>query len=285
MLDNTATKLATVQKGGFRYNAPMVQVTLLGFIIFCTVGMFSSVSNLGAGGTQSLNVVDIANSILFACFAIGGIFSGAAVNRESRCLLGFDQSDRFASPRSPTLPISRRSDFRPLSRRSLVLPTSQDPMVPLPRGRHLGSWSIAPVDCTGRTHDGSSRGEAEGPSIHYFLGRGKLHYPILAYSSSQCMHNSSNPAQYARVQVSAHSGSLRCAQQVVGSLIVVGLTVQSKAASINTGIYLAFMIIMVCASSSDRLAFLTGSTTVYRRNNQLGCAPGAQSRPTRRNRR
>lgn len=32
---------------------------------------------------------------------------------------------------------------------------------------------------------------------------------------------------------------------VVGSLIVLGLTVQSKAATINTGIYLAFMIIML----------------------------------------
>ena len=34
MFDNSATKLANVQKGGFRYNAPMVQVALLGFIIF-----------------------------------------------------------------------------------------------------------------------------------------------------------------------------------------------------------------------------------------------------------
>lgn len=42
--------------------------------------MFSSVSSLGAGGTQDLLTVDIALSILFACFAIGGIFSGAAVN-------------------------------------------------------------------------------------------------------------------------------------------------------------------------------------------------------------
>lgn len=44
--------------------------------------MFSAVSALGAGGTQSLLTVDIANSILFAFFAVGGIVSGAAVNRE-----------------------------------------------------------------------------------------------------------------------------------------------------------------------------------------------------------
>ena len=69
MFGKATNKLATAQAGSFRYNAPMTQVALLGFIIFCSVGMFSAVASLGAGGGQDLLTVDIANSKPVLCLS------------------------------------------------------------------------------------------------------------------------------------------------------------------------------------------------------------------------
>jgi hypothetical protein len=41
---------------------------------------FISVSNLGAGGTQDIVMSNIANSILYATFAFGGLGAGAVTN-------------------------------------------------------------------------------------------------------------------------------------------------------------------------------------------------------------
>ena len=45
-------------------NSPMVQVVLVGFVCFCSVGMFSAISNLGAGGTQDPQLSSTANACL-----------------------------------------------------------------------------------------------------------------------------------------------------------------------------------------------------------------------------
>ena len=39
--------------------------------------MFSALSNLGAGGTQDIHLSNIANSVLYGCFFIGGFFAGS----------------------------------------------------------------------------------------------------------------------------------------------------------------------------------------------------------------
>jgi len=62
------------------YSHPTTQVVLVGFTAFCTVGMFSAVSNLGAGGTQDVALSDTANGVLYGCFAIMGLFSGGVNN-------------------------------------------------------------------------------------------------------------------------------------------------------------------------------------------------------------
>lgn len=49
---------------------------------FATVGMFSAVSNLGAGGLSDVALSDTSNGVLYGCFAIAGIFSGAINNSE-----------------------------------------------------------------------------------------------------------------------------------------------------------------------------------------------------------
>ncbi|PWZ03589.1 MFS general substrate transporter [Testicularia cyperi] len=63
-----------------RYNDPLVANAICAFVVFCTVGMFSSVSNLGAGGTQSITLSNISNAVLYAFFAFSGLFSGAVNN-------------------------------------------------------------------------------------------------------------------------------------------------------------------------------------------------------------
>lgn len=58
-------------------NSPWTQVTLLGFVAFCSVGMFSAISNLGAGGLDNVRLSDIANSVLYSTFFVGGFFGGS----------------------------------------------------------------------------------------------------------------------------------------------------------------------------------------------------------------
>ncbi|GBE89260.1 MFS general substrate transporter [Sparassis latifolia] len=62
------------------YTTPMVQVVLVGITCFATVGMFSAVSNLGAGGTQDVTLSDTANGVLYGMFAVTGLISGGINN-------------------------------------------------------------------------------------------------------------------------------------------------------------------------------------------------------------
>ncbi len=54
-----------------------------GITCFATVGMFSAVSNLGAGGTQDTALSDTANGVLYGMFALTGLVSGGVNNRAS----------------------------------------------------------------------------------------------------------------------------------------------------------------------------------------------------------
>ncbi|TWU71703.1 hypothetical protein ED733_003093 [Metarhizium rileyi] len=72
--------LATLRVGGLRYNSPWTQVSIVGFVAFCSVGMFSAISNLGAGGMQDVQLSDIANSVLYGTFFLGGFFGGSINN-------------------------------------------------------------------------------------------------------------------------------------------------------------------------------------------------------------
>jgi len=58
----------------------MTQIVLVGIICFCTVGMFSAVSNLGAGGTQDITLTDTGNGVLYALFALTGLVAGSINN-------------------------------------------------------------------------------------------------------------------------------------------------------------------------------------------------------------
>lgn len=62
------------------YTSPMTQVVLVGITCFATVGMFSAVTNLGAGGIQDVALSDTANGVLYGTFALTGLISGGINN-------------------------------------------------------------------------------------------------------------------------------------------------------------------------------------------------------------
>ena len=53
---------------------------VVGITCFATVGMFSAVSNLGAGGISDVSLSDTANGVLYGCFAVMGLFAGGITN-------------------------------------------------------------------------------------------------------------------------------------------------------------------------------------------------------------
>ncbi|KAL3460748.1 major facilitator superfamily domain-containing protein [Aspergillus heterothallicus] len=72
--------LSELAVGRYRYNSPWTQVTIIGFVTFCSVGMYSAISGLGAGGTQDPQLTDTATGTLYGCFAISGFFAGSVNN-------------------------------------------------------------------------------------------------------------------------------------------------------------------------------------------------------------
>ncbi|KAI0695041.1 MFS general substrate transporter [Cytidiella melzeri] len=62
------------------YVTPTTQVILVGITCFATTGMYSAVSNLGAGGTQDISLSDTTNGILYGFFAVTGLISGGINN-------------------------------------------------------------------------------------------------------------------------------------------------------------------------------------------------------------
>jgi hypothetical protein len=64
-----------------------------GITCFATVGMFSAVSNLGAGGTQDTALSDISNGVLYGTFALTGLVSGGINNRASLLIIRESSKD------------------------------------------------------------------------------------------------------------------------------------------------------------------------------------------------
>ncbi|ERN08182.1 hypothetical protein AMTRI_Chr09g17250 [Amborella trichopoda] len=67
-------------KGMFRYNSPIVQVSLIGLVCFCCPGMFNALSGLGGGGQLNHRVANNANTALYTTFAIFGVLGGGIYN-------------------------------------------------------------------------------------------------------------------------------------------------------------------------------------------------------------
>ncbi|KAF9103558.1 hypothetical protein BGX29_003213 [Mortierella sp. GBA35] len=66
---------------GIRWNSPLAQVIAVGFICFCSPGMFNALNSLSGGGQIDSKVGQNANFALYTCFAIFGLLAGAIHNK------------------------------------------------------------------------------------------------------------------------------------------------------------------------------------------------------------
>ncbi|XVE90740.1 hypothetical protein DITRI_Ditri20bG0101400 [Diplodiscus trichospermus] len=76
--EESATRFST--KSRFRYNSPLVQVTLIGLVCFCCPGMFNALSGMGGGGQVDPTAANNANTALYTTFAVFGILGGGIYN-------------------------------------------------------------------------------------------------------------------------------------------------------------------------------------------------------------
>ncbi|KAH9731125.1 UNC93-like protein 1 [Citrus sinensis] len=64
----------------FRYNSPLVQVSLIGLVCFCCPGMFNALSGMGGGGQLDPTAANNANTALYTTFSVFGILGGGVYN-------------------------------------------------------------------------------------------------------------------------------------------------------------------------------------------------------------
>lgn len=64
----------------FRYNSPLVQIILIGFVCFCCPGMFNALSGMGGGGQVNATASNNALTALYTTFAVFGILGGGIYN-------------------------------------------------------------------------------------------------------------------------------------------------------------------------------------------------------------
>ncbi|XWS76774.1 hypothetical protein CRYUN_Cryun01aG0206600 [Craigia yunnanensis] len=64
----------------FRYNSPLVQVSLIGLVCFCCPGMFNALTGMGGGGQVDPTAANNANTALYTTFSIFGILGGGVYN-------------------------------------------------------------------------------------------------------------------------------------------------------------------------------------------------------------
>ncbi|TYG44735.1 hypothetical protein ES288_D11G118900v1 [Gossypium darwinii] len=64
----------------FRYNSPLVQVSLIGLVCFCCPGMFNALTGMGGGGQVNPDAANNANTALYTTFSIFGVLGGGVYN-------------------------------------------------------------------------------------------------------------------------------------------------------------------------------------------------------------
>ncbi|CAM8903557.1 unnamed protein product [Rhodiola kirilowii] len=67
-------------KSFLRYNSPLVQIALIGFVCFCCPGMFNALTGMGGGGQVDKSANNNANTALYTTFSIFGILGGGIYN-------------------------------------------------------------------------------------------------------------------------------------------------------------------------------------------------------------
>ncbi|KAJ9642215.1 hypothetical protein H2204_002584 [Knufia peltigerae] len=192
--------LASVSLGKVRYNSPWTQVVILGFVTFCSVGMYSAVNNLGAGGTRDTQLNDMASSVLYGVFAITGFFAGSINN-----VLG------------PRLTLSLGTTGYSI---------------------YIGGlWAF----------------QVHGTRWFLILAGGILGFSAALFWAAQGAIMMSFPLEKDKGRSFAVFWSLFQLGTLVGSSIALGIEAHSNLPSVSTGVYLAFMIIMLTAIATSWL--------------------------------
>ncbi|PON78547.1 Ion channel regulatory protein, partial [Parasponia andersonii] len=78
--EELATQNEVPRKSIFRYNSPLVQVSLIGLVCFCCPGMFNALSGMGGGGQVDTTASDNSLTALYTTFAVFGILGGGIYN-------------------------------------------------------------------------------------------------------------------------------------------------------------------------------------------------------------
>lgn len=78
--EELATQNEVPTKSFFRYNSPLVQVSLIGLVCFCCPGMFNALSGMGGGGQVDPTASDNSLTALYTTFAVFGILGGGIYN-------------------------------------------------------------------------------------------------------------------------------------------------------------------------------------------------------------
>ncbi|KAJ1952599.1 hypothetical protein EC988_003465 [Linderina pennispora] len=63
-----------------RYNSPMTQVVLVGFVCFLNPGMYNALNGMGGGGQVDHTTGSNANTALYCTFVVFGVIGGSIVN-------------------------------------------------------------------------------------------------------------------------------------------------------------------------------------------------------------
>ncbi|PSS32273.1 UNC93-like protein [Actinidia chinensis var. chinensis] len=78
--DEERGPVTTMRFSIFRYNSPLVQVSLIGLVCFCCPGMYNALMGMGGGGQVDPTAVNNANTALYATFAVFGVLGGGIYN-------------------------------------------------------------------------------------------------------------------------------------------------------------------------------------------------------------
>ncbi|CAJ1974599.1 unnamed protein product [Sphenostylis stenocarpa] len=80
--DDSSTQIPESAKSSylFRYNSPLIQTVLIGFVCFCCPGMFNALSGMGGGGQLNTTASNNALTALYTTFAVFGILGGGIYN-------------------------------------------------------------------------------------------------------------------------------------------------------------------------------------------------------------
>jgi hypothetical protein len=190
-------------------------------------------TDAGISGTQDTQLSDTGQGVLYGTFAIMGFFAGS-INVSSSYvpfLVHADMPGLFAEySRTTPHPLCRHDRLLTLHRVSLGIPGARDKMIPYPRRR--SSWNqdvyLAIVIASPVAND---LGCPAAALLWAAQGSLMMAYPL------EKDKGSSFTVFWSIFQLST----------LVGAVIALGIEANSTLPSVSTGVYVAFMVIMLTA--------------------------------------